>query len=295
MPSLLEAIQVTKGSGAPGRYDAHVSSEWNAPIYPSGGVTTAIALRAMETELAVPELRLRTFSTMFVSTVAGGRVVVDVERIRLGRRMSHLRATVRNGAEGAGHVVTAAFGEIRDGFDFTYSTMPDVAMPEECEPMPDPPPGVPRWRSSFFDNIELRRVRSYAAFETGWEGGRAEALRWMRYKVSPRREDGSIDPLTLVGLADTMPPAIAQYIGPGYPIFHAPSVDLSMRFFADTKEEWVLVKALAHHAGDGYASAEVTIWDRTGALLANGAQLMLLRFPDPADLGMSSEPATETT
>jgi acyl-CoA thioesterase len=287
MPALLDAIQVNRRSDASARYEAFVSADWNAPIYPSGGLTTAIALRAMEAELGAPELRLRTFSTMFVSTVAGGRILVDVEKIRLGRRMSHLRATVRNGAEGAGHVVTAAFGESRDGFDFTYSTMPDVAMPEDCEPMPEPPPGVLRWRSSFFDNVELRRVRSYSAFETDWEGGRAEALRWMRYVIAPRRADGSIDPLSLIGLADTMPPAIAQFIGPGYPIFHAPSVDLTMRFFADTSEEWVLVKALAHHAGDGYASAEVSIWDRSGTLLANGAQMMLLRFPDPAELGMT--------
>ncbi len=286
MPSLLDAIRVTRQKGASGRYEAFVSGDWNAPIYPSGGVTTAIALRAMESELGTPELRLRTFSTMFVSTVSGGRILIDVERIRLGRRMSHLRATVRNESEGAGHVVTAAFGEIRDGFEFTYTTMPDVPMPEDCEGLPEPPPGVPRWRSSFFDNVDLRRVRSYAAFETGWEGGTAEALRWMRYLETPRRADGCIDPLALVGLADTMPPAIAQFIGPGYPIFHAPSVDLTMRFFADTKEEWVLVKALAHHSGDGYASADVAIWDRNGTLLANGAQLMLLRFPDPADLGM---------
>jgi acyl-CoA thioesterase len=288
MPSLLEAIEVTKRSDASGRYEAFVSSEWNAPIYPSGGVTTAIALRAMEAELGLPELRLRTFSTMFVSTVAGGRIVVDVETIRLGRRMSHLRATVRSESEGPGHVVTAAFGETRDGFDFTYSAMPEVPLPEDCESMPEPPPGVLRWKSSFFDNIELKRVRSYAAFEKGWAGGTAEALRWMRYRVAPRRSDGCIDPLSLVGLADTMPPAIAQYIGPGYPIFHAPSVDLTMRFFSDTKEEWVLVKSLAHHAGDGYASAEVSIWDRSGTLLANGAQLMLLRFPDPAELGMKA-------
>jgi acyl-CoA thioesterase len=288
MPSLLEAIEVRKRSDASGRYEAFVSANWNAPIYPSGGVTTAIALCAMEADLAGTDFRLRTFSTMFVSTVAGGRIVVDVEKLRLGKRMSHLRATVRNEAESAGHVVTAAFGAIRDGFDFTYSTIPDVPMPEDCEPMPDPPPGVPRWRSSFFDNVELRRVRSYAAFESDWEGGKAEALRWMRYRVAPRRPDGCIDPLALIGLADTMPPAIAQFIGPGYPIFHAPSVDLTMRFFADTKEEWVLVRALAHQAGDGYASAEVSIWDRSGRLLANGAQLMLLRFPDPADLGMTS-------
>jgi acyl-CoA thioesterase len=141
------------------------------------------------------------------------------------------------------------------------------------------------WGSSLFDNLEIRRVRSFSSFETGWEGGRAEAIRWMRYRVPPRLENGRIDPLSLVALADTMPPAVAQYIGPGYPLFHAPSVDLTLRFFADTDDEWVLVRAMSHEAGDGYASAEVAIWDRGGRLLVQGAQLMLLRFPDPRELG----------
>jgi acyl-CoA thioesterase len=286
-PSLLEAIRVEKSAGNPGRYQADVSAEWNAPVMPSGGVTTAIALGAMQKELGDSPLRLRTFSTMFVSTVASGRLTVDVDTLRLGRRMSHLRATVRSdGSEGPGHVTTAAFGESRDGFEFTYAAMPDVPQPEDCPGVATPPPGVPVWRSSFFENVEIRRVRSFASFETDWEGGRAEALRWMRYKTAPRLEDGRIEPLSLIGLADTMPPSVAQYIGPGYPFFHAPSVDLSMRFFADTEEEWVLVRAVAHAAADGYASAEVTIWDRARRLLANGSQLMLLRFPEPAELGI---------
>ena len=71
---------------------------------------------------------------------------------------------------------------------------------------------------------------------------------------------------------------MAQHEGPGYPVFHAPSVDLSMRFFADTEDEWILVRAVAHWAGDGYASAEVSLWDGAGRLLANGAQMMLIRF-----------------
>jgi acyl-CoA thioesterase len=289
LPSVLEATQVERQ--AQGRYSATLSKAWNAPVMPSGGVTTAVALRAMETELASPHLRLRTFSTMFVSTVASGRVLVDVEKIRLGRRMSHLRATVRGGrdgagAEGPGHVTTAAYGETREGFDFTYATMPDVPAPDDCPGTATPPPGALVWSSSFFDNLEIRRVRIFSSFETGWEGGSAEALRWMRYRVPPRLADGRIDPLSLVALADTMPPAVAQYIGPGYPLFHAPSVDLTMRFFADTEDEWVLVRSLCHLAGDGYASADVAIWDRGGRLLANGSQLMLLRFPDPRELGM---------
>jgi acyl-CoA thioesterase len=106
----------------------------------------------------------------------------------------------------------------------------------------------------------------------------------MRYRVPPRLADGSIDALSLIALADTMPPAVSQYLGPGYPFFHAPSVDLTMRFFADTDDEWCLFRSLSHWAGDGYASAEITLWDTRRTLLAHASQLMLIRFPDPSEL-----------
>lgn len=288
MPSVLEATRVQR-SAFDGRYAVTLSGDWNAPLFPSGGVTTALALRAMQVELGDPNMRLRTCSTMFLSTVRAGRIVVDVEKLRLGKRMSHLRADVRSdGDEGPVHVTTAAFGETREGFDFSYLDMPDVPPPQECPGLAAAPPGVPAWRSSFFDNLDVRRVRSFASFEEGWEGGRAEAVRWMRYRVAPRLEDGRIDPLSLVALADTMPPAVGQYLGPGFPLFHAPSVDLNMHFFADSDDEWVLVKAVCQLAGDGYASADVALWDRSRRLVARGTQLMLLRFPEPAELGLGS-------
>jgi acyl-CoA thioesterase len=95
----------------------------------------------------------------------------------------------------------------------------------------------------------------------------------------PRLADGRIDPLALIAIADTMPPAVSQYIGPGFPIFHAPSVDLTMRFFNDTEDSWWLTHTHCHWAGDGYASATITLWDEHRRLLAHATQLMLIRFP----------------
>jgi acyl-CoA thioesterase len=83
-----------------------------------------------------------------------------------------------------------------------------------------------------------------------------------------------------------MPVAIGQFFGPGYPFYHAPSVDLSMRFFADTDDEWFLTRVVSHWAGDGYASAEVTMWDTRRRLIAHAAQMMLIRFPTPGQLGL---------
>lgn len=286
-PSFVDATRVRRVHGIERRYGALLTHEWDAPVFPSGGVVAALAVRAMEIELDEPRQRLRSFSTMFVSTVDAGEIELAVERLRIGKRMSQLRADARNpGRTEPGHVTTAAFGESREGFEFAYAGAPEAGPPDDYPGFAEPPPGVPAWRSRFFENIDVRRVRMHASFETAWEGGRAETIRWMRYRVAPRLADGRIDPLSLIALADTMPPAVGQHHGPGFPFYHAPSVDLSMKFFADTEEEWALVRVISHWAGDGYASADVTLWDAARRLLAHGTQLMLIRFPDPKDLGI---------
>ena len=284
LPSILDATHVERRDGQVGRFRALVSADWNAPTFPSGGVTSALALRAMEAELARPHQRLRSFATMFVSTVEAGEIAIDVDVLRAGKRMSQLRANVHGPrSEGVGHTTAAAFGEDRQGFEFSYVRPPQVGPPQDYPGPADPPPGVPAFRPPFFTNVEMRRVRVFASFETGWDGGRAEATRWIRYRVAPRLPDGRIDPLSIIGLADTMPVALGQYLGPGFPFFHAPSVDLTMRFFADTEDDWLLSHTLAHWAGDGYASAEITLWDAHRRLIAHATQMMVIRFPDPED------------
>jgi acyl-CoA thioesterase len=284
-PNLADAIRVEREPGAAGRYRARLSTDWDAPVHPSGGVVTAIALRAMQDELALPHQRLRIFSTTFVSTVASGPLEIAVERLRDGKRMSQLRATVRNpGRDEAGHITTAAFGESRPGVEFSYSAPPEVGPPDAYPPPAEAPSGAPVFRARFFENVETRRVLMFHSFEKDWEGGRAEAIRWMRYRTAPRLPDGRLDPLALIGLADTMPSSVGQYMGPGFAFFHAPSVDLNMHFFADTERDWLLARTVGHWAGDGYASAEITIWDEERRLLAFATQLMLIRFPDPAEL-----------
>jgi acyl-CoA thioesterase len=288
LPNLLEHTRVSSIDATPGRYQATLSKDWDAPLHPSGGVVSALALRAMQAELAGSHHRLRAFSTLFVSTVESGPLEISVARLRGGKRMSQLSAEVRNpGRKEVGHLTTAAFGEGRDGVAFSYSAAPEVGPPDDYPGPADPPPGVPVFRARFFENIDTRRVRMFHGFESGWEGGRAEAIRWVRYRVPPRLADGRLDPLALPALADTMPSAVGQYLGPGTSFFHAPSVDLKMHFLGDTEQEWLLLRSLAHWAGDGYASAEITLWDADRRLIAHATQLMLIRFPDPNDLGLA--------
>ncbi len=284
-PSFLDATAVEPVPGAPGRYRACIGPDWSAPLHPSGGMVTSVALRAMERELGHPSQHVRTATTMFVSIVEAGPIEVAVEVLRAGRRMSQLRATVRSaGSDAVGHVTTAAFGEAREGYAFEWDDPPEAGPPDRYPGPATPPEDVPTMRASFFDRVDTRRIRMFHGFETGWEGGRAESIRWIRFRRSARLPDGRIDPLSFAPLSDTMPSAIGQYLGPGQRFFHAPSVDLTLHWLGDTGDDWLLTRSCCHWAGDGYASARTDLWDRDLRPVATATQGMLLRFPAPEDL-----------
>jgi acyl-CoA thioesterase len=262
-----------------GRYRCALSGRWNAAVHPFGGVVAAIALRAAECELGDASQTLRTATALFVSPVTVGPLELSAQRLRVGRTGSQLLVQVRNaGQADGGLALLAAFGRERESFAFTDAESPEAPPPERCPPPSDPPPGFRHFRASFFEQLETRTVRLNAPWETGWEAGRAEAVRWMRYRVAPRLADGALDPLALVALSDTMPPSIGQRLGPERPAFYAPSIDHTVHPFATTREEWLLVRSRCRRAGEGYASAECEIWSRDGRLLLYATQLMLLRM-----------------
>ena len=61
-----------------------------------------------------------------------------------------------------------------------------------------------------------------------------------------------------------------------------PSADLTVHVFRDAQSEWILGHNFARHAGDGYASLEMALWDPAVGLLAYGTQTMFFVFPAPS-------------
>lgn len=272
-----------------GRYEAAVDPMWNLRPLPQGGVVTAIALRAMTAELDDPGQRLRTLHTTFVAKVAHGPVEVEVELLRRGRSMSHLRASVCNTGDPVGHVTTAVFGGSRRGFDFTDARPPsDLPPPADCLSFRDPPPEwvepfetLPFWR-----HVEGRPALGHPFWEH-YEPDRAERAGWYRFDDPPRRPDGTLDPGALVVLCDFMPGAAGEKLGgsgPGSTPWFAPSVDLTVHLLDDCRSEWVLAHNTARHAGDGYASADMALWDcgpdgrGEPRLVAHATQVFLFSF-----------------
>ncbi|SFP43739.1 Acyl-CoA thioesterase [Amycolatopsis arida] len=267
--------------GSPDRYRAALSASWNAPFLPHGGLTTAVAARAMERRLGLPDQPLRSVHTVFVAPVPPGEVTVDVTILRRGRSMSQATATLRTGDGSVGLIATAVFGGNRPGFAFTDATMPEPVPPEQCTSFRDSPDSVegivpaPLW-----EQLEGHLVSGHAPWEE-YEPSTSEQVYWYRFEEPPFQPDGTLDRLAFLVVSDTMLGAVSERMGTGLPVWLAPSADLTVRLFGDTHSEWILARNRAHHAGDGYVSLENELWDpRQGTLLAHATQLAVFRFPD---------------
>ena len=86
-------------------------------------------------------------------------------------------------------------------------------------------------------------------------------------------------------LADVMPNAVFERVGPTEERYFAPSTDLTTHLFGPATPGWILVDFKAHLAGGGYASAEAALWDPRGSdgpsLVAYATQQMFFTPYDP--------------
>jgi len=274
-------------ASGPGRYIGTIDGVWNLNPLPQGGVVTALALRAMGQELGDPTQPIRTLHTTFVTQVADGPVAIEVELLRRGRSMSHLRAEVANLGAARGHLTTGIFGSARPGFAFTDLEPPGVIPPPlDCPSFRDsPPPGTEVFPPMpFWDRlVEGRSAWGHPPWEP-YVPERAERVMWYRFDRAPLLDDGTLDPLALVVLADTMPGAVSEKVGPSDRRWFAPSVDLTVHLLDHCRSSWVLAHNRCRFAGDGYASADMALWDcgEEGSdpprLVAYATQLFVFSF-----------------
>lgn len=260
-----------------GRYSAQARPGWSIRA-PSGGALTTIALRALTTELADPELRLRSSTTTFVTPIAEGALVIDVEVLRRGRVAAQLRARLAQlGSSEPGLEVTATFARDRQGFEFVDATPPDVPGPGDARVTADLVPFKRGYAAPLFQNLEVRVARGADHWNETFAPGPARLARWWRYRKPQRTAEGCFDPLALAPLADTMPPAVVQRLGSDFPLFIAPSLDLTLHYLAPTTSQWILASTWVRSAARGYATAEVELWSERGELCAFGTQVMMFR------------------
>lgn len=267
----------------PGSYRAEVTGEWNAPILPHGGVLAAVAARAMTQELSNPDQTLRSMTTVFAAQVPPGPVSIDVSVLRRGKAMSQVTATLRSVGAESGHTSVGVFGGVRPGYSFTDLDYPDVPAPEQCrsfrDPLPEGADDRPFRTATFWQHVEARLATGHLWWEE-WMPTTSEQAKWLRFDEPPLTDDGVLDPLALVALCDTMPGSVGERTGPRKPLWMAPSADLTVHLLGESSSEWLLAHTRARHAGGGYSSLEMALWDQASGLVAYATQMMLFSFPD---------------
>jgi acyl-CoA thioesterase len=274
-------------AGRPGRYRAEVAAHWNCPLFPQGGLVAAVAAQAIAIELDAPDQRLRSLTTLFVQPVPAGPVTVDVGVVRRGRSMSQASATLAPEGATTGQTAVAVFGRSRPGFAFTDRVMPEAPPPHECRSVRDPfPEGFEAPEIQFWNHVDSRIASGHLPWDD-YMPASSDMVLWYRYDEAPRDRDGVLDPLALVALCDTMPSSINERLGPDRPDWWGPSADLTVHLLAESRSDWILAHLRTRRAADGYASAEIELWDTDAGLVAYGTQVMFFTFaggPPPPEL-----------
>lgn len=287
MPGDLRSdTRVQKIKEAPGWYTADLPDAWSWQT-PAGGALMTVAMRAMVEEIGDPTYRPVSATTLFCSPVPSGPMEIRVEVLRRGNAATQVRAALSSTrVPGPGLEVSATFARDRRGIDMLGAPPPDVPPPERC-PVFDEHAPHRLGPFPFLSNVEVRLAQGYPFWAKEFlarnPGVRplpeepARFARWYRYHVSQMEPDGTLDPLAIPPIADTMPSAIANRLGPGGEPFHAPSLDLTVHFLEPARTEHLLVATYARRARAGYATAEAEIWTADGKLCAYANQTMMLR------------------
>jgi acyl-CoA thioesterase len=261
-----------------GRYRAVLDHSWDLVANPQGGVLASFGLRAATAEVDDPTQPLRTCTTVFAGQIVAGELDIDVQVLRRGRSATQVRTDVRNRGEAAGATTLAVFGSSRRGPTFVDVSPPAVPDPDQCPSFRDPaPPGFERAPTPFWDRLEGRGALGHPPWEHH-EPTTSDSVCWYRFDDPPLLDDGSLDPLGIVTIADRMPGAVQEKLGRQGDRWFAPSADLTVHLFAPARTEWLMTHDRARWADDGWASAESTLWDEDRNLIAYATQVMLFTY-----------------
>jgi acyl-CoA thioesterase len=261
---------------APGRWRVEISDRWNY-LHPSGGVVVTAALRAVAAELADPGLQVASTTIVFCTPIGAGALDAEVMVLRRGTATAQVRVTLRTAAapaEIAAEVLTT-FCRDRAGPDMIGARFPAVPMPADCVDAADGHAVNPHGRFAFYKNYDCKIALGGRYWLPAFSAGPPRYARWFRYRV-PQRVNGVLDRLALAPIADTMPTALLEAIGPSSYRFYAPSLDLTLHVVDDTDRDWLLVHTYCRRARVGWATADVEIWDDARRLIAYGTQAMYL-------------------
>jgi acyl-CoA thioesterase len=211
----------------------------------------------------------------YCSGIPCGPVIVDVQRLKVGKTVGQASAVVRGkGASEPGLMVMATFADIAEPARQSYAFPAWVPPPEQCAPVD---PAI--WESMpIFNHTEWLQAPVPKAHEPRHSPAIARAVEWERMLVAPILPDGRLDTIaTTAFFADSLASAAihdpALRSGGAYAV----ALDLSVQFFAQPVTPWILKDARIQHESQGFVYGSVELWSQERALLGIAHQRALCR------------------
>jgi hypothetical protein len=246
------------------------------PWYPGalhGGAPAALIVHAIN-DLDVAEgLRLARITYEFVRPVPLGELMVAVEVVRPGRRVTLLDAVLRDG----------------DGTEVTRARAL-LVRPSEVAP-PTPPaggqaggPAVPGPEQGVRNDWEGRQRRGFAtdAMEIRFVKGRflepGDAIAWFRLR-HPLLAGHPVHPLESLAAASDLGNGIAAVLDWDEHVFINP--DLTVYVERPPVDEWVALESQTRIEAGSVGVAESIMWDRRGRI-GHAIQSLLVAPRPPA-------------
>jgi acyl-CoA thioesterase len=279
---LLRDSQVEQiGEGVRGQFRGYIPDAWRT-VQASGGMTMAVALRAVQCVADDPRLRPIYASALFAKPVACGPVLIKVDVLTRGANMLHARAVLRNPEQEADALcVHAIFGQ-------------GYATPQQLRERQFPsgvfgPADAIRGDAKIVEGLPLLRQS-----ETRWAhefrcrpGGSTPADRrcgaepavassWIRYCKPPMIREGHFDPILLPVPADVIASALFRGLGPDAGVFPV-TLALDLHFIGEARSEWLLQEVRVSDFTDGLAHGDVALWDERRELVALATQRRLCK------------------
>lgn len=249
-------------------YDGAVAEGWDIGDVANGGYVMALAARAMADAAGRPPLSI---TAHYVSPGRGGPCVVEVEPVRVGRRMATMSARLAQGDREVIRVL-GTFGEPPEpGAAVLATVAPPADLPsfDESSVMARfsptaTPSGLPH-------RLKMRIRPGDEGFAFEQPTGRAEVAGWFAF--ADQDDNDSIDAIGLLLAADAFfPPVFNAGITPGW----VPTLELTVHVRATPVPGPIAARFHSDVIAGGLLSEDGELWDSAGTLVAQSRQLALM-------------------
>ena len=265
----------TSGPDDSGAYVGALTDQWGIGEAVNGGLLMALSARATgdASARAGGHADALSFSGVFLSPSSPGAIHARPTILRTGRSMSSAQVVVTQPVDGVDverFRALLTLGDLNRYDEAPRATIaPSPTAPlSECMSAKDAPPSLSQ--SGLLQRLDLRLDPATVGWAVGAPSGHGEMRGWMR--LQDEREP---DALSLLLALDAFPPVVFDLGSQGW----APTIEFTGYVRARPAPGWLQVRTHTDHVAGGLFNEDCTVWDSTGALVAQSRQLGSARFP----------------